>query len=72
MCAATSAAHMDLYLKVFPLFSLEEFVLENGSIFVYEMFLKGGSLIATSMVLEESPDRMLYYCITNYYILLPC
>ena len=32
-------------------------------------FLKGGSSIATSMVLEESPDRMLYYCITNYYIL---
>ena len=34
--------------------------------------LKGGSSIATSMVLEESLDRMLYYCITNYYILLPC
>ena len=34
-------------------------------------FVKGGSSIATSMVLEESPDRMLYYCIKNYYILLP-
>ena len=27
-------------------------------------FLKGGSSIATGMVLE-SPDRMLYYCNTN-------
>ena len=29
----------------------------------------GGPTVATSMVLEESPDGMLYYCITNYYII---
>ena len=34
--------------------------------------LLGGSSIAITMALDESPDRMLYYCITNYYILLPC
>ena len=66
-----SAAQIDLYLKVFSFLS-RRICFRKWNDFVYEMLLKGGSSIATSMVLEESPDRMLYYCITNYYILLPC
>ena len=49
---------LSLSLSLSP--SLEEFVMKMEWFYIWNV-LKGGSSIATSMVLEESPDRMLYY-----------